>query len=401
MDWKDMEEALFAANGTCDVAATGLPVTGEYLGKGIVFSWPTYENGLIIAVNNEQAGASIWAFTDAFAWQVWVALIATSLVVGVIIFGVDAWMYGAKYDKTAHKFYAGTNLESEGKYAFSDYVWDALLRPTQVRDQRPLSFASNFIVLAFAFMMLVVVTVYTANTTANITTTRLQSAIRGLQDLPGKKVGTWSQYRPELSKYGVIPIPFPWENDADEAAMINSLTNGTIQALVLDESFLVYKASLSCEIAVIGQKFEELNQAVAFPRGFNDTALLGAVNQALVELKEDGTISLLRDTYVDPPEASCKTSLVGDAAAKITLEQLAGLWVMLGVGIGIALFIAVVYKLHVRYAHQHVVKLSSTITRKITKSFSLDRRNTAMDVHAAHSAVLATMKEEDSLSNMC
>ena len=124
MDWAEMEDALLAANGTCDIAAAGIPITADYLSEGIVFSWPTYENGLIIAVPNVQGGANIWAFMDAFAWQVWVAIIFTALIVGVIIFGVDAWMYGAKYDKTTHKIFAGTNQESHEKHAFDDYVWD-------------------------------------------------------------------------------------------------------------------------------------------------------------------------------------------------------------------------------------------------------------------------------------
>lgn len=380
MDWKDMEEALFAANGTCDVAATGLPVTGEYLGKGIVFSWPTYENGLIIAVNNEQAGASIWAFTDAFAWQVWVALIATSLVVGVIIFGVDAWMYGAKYDKTAHKFYAGTNLESEGKYAFSDYVWDALLRPTQVRDQRPLSFASNFIVLAFAFMMLVIVTVYTANTTANITATRLQSTIRGVQDLPGKVVGTWTDFVPDLAKLGVTALGLPWETVEDEAAMLELLRNGTIQALVLDDTFLTYTASSSCDIALVGQKFNDQAATIAFASDFNSPELLKGVNQAMAELREDGSVQLLVDTFIKPPQASCKTSLVDENSTKISVSQLLGLWIMLGVCILIALFIALAYKLHLRYTQKHLEKAGSKLKKRASlvytksKQFSSGRR---------------------------
>ncbi len=349
----------------------GLSITGEYLQDGVVFSWPTYENGLIIAVNNEQKGASMWAFSQAFTWQVWVAVVCTAILIGIIIFAVDAWMYGAQYDRTKNKIFAGTDEGSLKRIAFMDYIWEAVMRPMQVRDQRPLSFPSNFIVLAFSFMMLVIVTVYTANTTANITTTRLQSTIRGAQDLPGKAVGSWSDYKSELSKYGVIlTSSLPWENEADEGAMIESLVNGTVQAFVLDESFLVYKAASSCEIAIIGNKFEELNQAVAFPRGFNNTALLDAVNQALIKLREEGVISLLRDIYVNPPEASCKTALIGDST-QISMSMLSGLWIVLAVAIGIALAIAVIYKIHVRYTQKHVDKFGLQMTKKFRLSGNL------------------------------
>ena len=41
-------------------------------------------------------------------------------------------------------------------------------------------------------MILILVTLYTANTAANITATRLQVPISGIADLPGKAVGTWT-----------------------------------------------------------------------------------------------------------------------------------------------------------------------------------------------------------------
>jgi Bacterial extracellular solute-binding proteins, family 3/Ligand-gated ion channel len=250
----------------------------------------------------------------------------------------------------------------------------ALTRPTQVRDQVPLSFASNFIVLAFAFMMLVVVTVYTANTTANITATRLQSTIRGVQDLPGKVVGTWDDLVPELVKLGITPLGLPWETDADENAMLEMLTNGTIQALVLDRAFLTYTASSNCDIALVGQEFSDQNSAIAFASNFNSPELIKAVNQALAELREDGTVQLLTDTLIQPPEASCKSSLLDESTSKITVSQLAGLWVLLAAGVAGALFFAIVYKLHVRFTKKHIDRAGSQIKQRVslvyTKKFS-------------------------------
>ena len=52
-------------------------------------------------------------------------------------------------------------------------------------------------------MVLVLVTLYTATTTANITAVTLQSAVRGLPDLPGKAVVTWVDYVQDIAKYGV------------------------------------------------------------------------------------------------------------------------------------------------------------------------------------------------------
>jgi ABC-type amino acid transport substrate-binding protein len=289
-------------------------------------------------------------------------------------------MVGVKFDKKKKKVYVGDNENTDREMAFADYMWDAVMRPTQVRDQRPLSFASNFIVLAFAFMMLVIVTVYTANTTANITATRLQSTIRGVQDLPGKVVGTWTDFVPDLAKLGVTALGLPWETVEDEAAMLELLRNGTIQALVLDDTFLTYTASSSCDIALVGQKFNDQAATIAFASDFNSPELLKGVNQAMAELREDGSVQLLVDTFIKPPQASCKTSLVDENSTKISVSQLLGLWIMLGVCILIALFIALAYKLHLRYTQKHLEKAGSKLKKRASlvytksKQFSSGRR---------------------------
>lgn len=62
---------------------------------------------------------------------------------------------------------------------------------TQTTEMTSRNFAGNLIIMIFAFMMLILVTLYTANTAANLTATRLSTNIRSVEDLPGKRVGTW------------------------------------------------------------------------------------------------------------------------------------------------------------------------------------------------------------------
>ena len=134
-------------------------------------------------------------------------------------------------------------------------------------------------------------------------------------------MGAWEDTTDALLKYGIIAIPFPWETTEDEEVMVNALLSGSIQALVLDESFLMYRASNSCDLAVVGAKFYEYDQAIAFPKGFDNPDLLNAVNAALVELREEGILDDLHAEFVAPPEAKCKTSLMNEGATKISWTQ--------------------------------------------------------------------------------
>lgn len=110
-------------------------------------------------------------------------------------------------------------------------VYTTTGRPMGARDAECDSFAGNIVMISLCFILLVIVTVYTggwvrapplglpahmgclqagfanwrshtvppaptraaaANTAANITAYRLTSSISGLQDLPGKRVGTYN-----------------------------------------------------------------------------------------------------------------------------------------------------------------------------------------------------------------
>jgi hypothetical protein len=124
LDWSTVEEDLAAGDGSCDVAAMGLPTMVEYIEQGIVFSWPTYAYGLMVAVSNQQATVSMWAFLDAFEWQLWVAIIVTALGIGLLIFAVDSWLVGVKYDKKKKKILVGGGENSDRQIAFGDYIWE-------------------------------------------------------------------------------------------------------------------------------------------------------------------------------------------------------------------------------------------------------------------------------------
>lgn len=62
-----------------------------------------------------------------------------------------------------------------------------------------------------------------ANTAANLTAIRIQTAVKSLADLPGKAVGTAEGYQDDLAKRNIQALVFPWDNVEDEEAMWNAL----------------------------------------------------------------------------------------------------------------------------------------------------------------------------------
>lgn len=362
MAWTHMLNEL-QNNTVCDIAAAGIPVTTESLKMGLQFSVPTFTNGLAIAVSSSYQEASMWAFTAAFSWGVWVAIIGTSMLVGLVVFGIDAIEMGVRKNKEENTIEVG---EGSMKKPFSSYIWESMVRPTQARDQEALSVAANVVIFFFAFQCLVLVTIYTANTTANITATRLKTQINGLEDLPGKRVGTWEDYTTELTRYGIVASAYPWDTTEDEDAMFNAIEGGVIQALVLDASLLYYRAANSCDLAVVGTQFAEFNQALVLPSN-GSSELMDAINQAISSLREDGSLDEFKSQFVTPPEASCKRQGSG-AGTKITFAQVSGLWVLLACGVCIGLFLVVIHKLHKRYTERHIVNVGRHLSRQLTRA---------------------------------
>ena len=238
----------------------------------------------------QKQSADYWSFLSAFSWELWLAIVATSLAVGLVVWGLDRWSMPPPRERpplpilyAAADFGDGAVREVAASAADLDrYLWEAISRPMGTRSMIAFTFSSNLVILSWSFAVLVLTILYTASTTSNMTANRLLSTIRGISDLPGRvrarapsapptcsaaakfaltllttiprpqTVGTDSAYVDVLRKFGVNAIDFPWNNLEDEAAMFEALRSGRIAALVLDESFLRYTAASTCNIAIVG-----------------------------------------------------------------------------------------------------------------------------------------------------
>lgn len=76
----------------------------------------------------------------------------------------------------------------------------------------PASNAARCLFAAYAFLMLVMVSMYTAGSAGTLTQRRFDNPFpRGIADLKGRKVGTWSSWADGLQQeYGVKPVPLDW-----------------------------------------------------------------------------------------------------------------------------------------------------------------------------------------------
>lgn len=125
------------------------------------------------------------------------------------------------------------------------------------------------------------------------------SEIAAFDDLAGKAIGV------QLGTTG----DFIASDDVDGASVsqynkavdaVNDLINGRVDCVIIDKNpALVFEAKFAGQVkAIDGAQFdfEVENYAIALPKG--DTALADQINQALDELKADGTFDKLVEEYI-------------------------------------------------------------------------------------------------------
>jgi ABC-type amino acid transport substrate-binding protein len=339
LDWDEMEDLLIHTN-ECDIFPSGITPEKRLVDQGVQFSLGTMESGLGILLRAEQSSTSFWYFFSAMSVSVWLALLGTAFLVGIIV-----WL-----------FEVGTkSLTNETKYP-TDLVYSSINAPVGHGDRHVLSLAANLTLLIWNFTGFVVMALYCANLTSNLTVSQIQSDIRGPGDLSGRAVGTWSPYKPDLQKdYKLVAKGYPWDNTEDEVVMLNALLQGELDALVLDYSTLTVMDASTCDTRLVPVQFNLFDFAVAFPSSAsNRTNFLKDYDNALRTLKEFGTTEELLDKYLSQEGIECKTSKTETGNSYVTWDQVAGLWIILGGVVGVGIVLVIAYRIHDRYKGKRV-----------------------------------------------
>ena len=125
------------------------------------------------------------------------------------------------------------------------------------------------------------------------------STIASASDLEGKTIGV------QLGTTGdfiVEDIPDATASQYNKGVdAVNDLINGRVDAVIIDKNPAeVFAEKFGDDVKVIDGAdfdFEAEEYAIAIPKG--DEALVSAVNQALKDIKEDGTFDELVATYIE------------------------------------------------------------------------------------------------------
>ena len=256
-------------DGSLDVSVAALTITAdrEML---VDFTHPFYTTGLAIAAPVQQGsfGAVLKSLlSPEFAAAVG-ALTGLLLLVGFLL-----WLAERRRNPD---MFGGTPAQGVG----ASFWWAAVTMTTVgYGDKAPTTLAGRLIALVWMFAAIIVISSFTAAIATSLTVSRLETAIRGPDDLYDVKVVSVadSASAEYLERKG---IGFTAREDL--AAALDELAAGRFDAVVYDEPILQYyiRRNHAGDIRMVPKHFERQDYALALPSG---SPLREPLNIALVQ----------------------------------------------------------------------------------------------------------------------
>jgi len=270
---QDPAQVLAAVQGhDADVAIGAIPVTPE--SEQIVdFSVPYFDSGLRIMVR-AQYEAGVVSILRSIPWSAIGHLFAVAVVIIFLLANV-LWLIERRRRELPRSYPAAVGEE----------LWGAMLVIATLNVDRDAPGIKRVTILLMWLVGVVLIAQLTATVTSTQTIARMQSMIRGPEDLPGKTIA--SVPGTAAGDYlAARDLPFTTVTYGPDG--IRMLVRGQVQAVVFDAATLQYWQAKQGKgvVQVVGPIFRPQKYAIAVAV---ESPLRKQINRALLEIYADGT----------------------------------------------------------------------------------------------------------------
>lgn len=267
-----------------DLGVGAISVTAQRE-REIDFSQPIFDSGLQILARSQGTQSSIWRLLSLIFNPALLNLLGIMLVI-ILIPGHIVWLV-----ERNHK---GGFLQNSSYFPgiFKAFWWAAATLATQA-EEMPKGALGRITAILWMFISVVFIAYFTATVTTSLTVEQLQTNIKGVSDLPGKKIATvaGSTSAKYLQQQHLETQTFP-KIDGAYAALINS----EVDAVVYDAPILLYYAAHDGKgkVQIVGSVFRKENYAIALP---DQSPYRKDINSALLLVQEKGIYQEIYDKW--------------------------------------------------------------------------------------------------------
>ncbi len=267
-----------------DLGVGAISVTAQRE-KEIDFSQPIFDSGLQILVPSQGAKGSVWRLLSLIFNPALLNLLGIMLII-ILIPGHIVWLV-----ERNHK---GGFLQNSSYFPgiFKAFWWAAATLATQA-EEMPKGALGRITAILWMFISVVFIAYFTATVTTSLTVDQLQTNIKGISDLPSKKIATVasSTSAKYLQQQHLETKAFP-KIDGAYAALINS----EVDAVVYDAPILLYYAAHEGKgkVQLVGSIFRKENYAIALP---DQSPYRKGINSSLLLIQEKGIYQEIYDKW--------------------------------------------------------------------------------------------------------
>ncbi|NWH71460.1 NMDE4 protein, partial [Piaya cayana] len=342
--WNGMVGEVFYRRA--DMAIGSLTINEER-SEIIDFSVPFVETGISVMVSRSNGTVSPSAFLEPYSPAVWVMMFVMCLtVVAVTVFIFEYFSPGGYNRSLASGQRAGGSTFTIGKSIW--LLW-ALVFNNSVPVENPKGTTSKIMVLVWAFFAVIFLASYTANLAAFMIQEEYVDTVSGLSD---RKFQRPQEQYPPL-KFGTVPNGSTEKNIRSNYPDMHSymvrynqrgvedalhhLKTGKLDAFIYDAAVLNYMARKEegCKLVTIGsgKVFASTGYGIALQRG---SRWKRPVDLALLQLLGDDEIEMLERLWLS---GICHQEKLEVMSSKLDIENMAGVFYMLLVAMGLSLLV--------------------------------------------------------------
>ncbi|XP_076942254.1 glutamate receptor 1.2-like [Bidens hawaiensis] len=292
------------------------------------FTLPYTDLGVATLTLNADATASLWIFMKPLSSDLWLVSACFFILLGFVIWILE------------HE----TNEEFQGSLGrqVGTALWFAFSTLVYAHRQKLESNLSRFVVTVWLFVVLVLVSSYTATLSSLLTVEQIQLASkRGLigyqNGLQGVIGSNWKFHDYRLESYHTL-------EEIANALSKGSKKGGAVDAVIYEIPYIKeFLALHPFGYSMVLSEDITNGFGFAFPKGSNWTL---EISRQIASLRADGTLQKLDDKWFGQKS----DSLSKDSAPKIlNFEGLRGLFLISGISMAAALFVFML-----RYIHEKV-----------------------------------------------
>ncbi|GMH32222.1 hypothetical protein BSKO_00056 [Bryopsis sp. KO-2023] len=201
----------------------------------------------------------------------------------------------------------------------------------------------------YAFLVLIIITVYTANMTANLTVSKITATVNSLHDLPEARVGVVPVYKHRLEEHGITKFYTIESNDTTMDVALNALATGEADALAMASEWIakvLLDRGCRDSVYMFNLEMESFDYALPFPARV-PSRVMDRVNNAIINLSEDSQLQRIADDFGSNHD--CLRSPIDDPLTVLGIWQVYGVWVLMSACIFLASMISVARCIMRRY----------------------------------------------------